>query len=62
MADTVPVSTADSTAAPGGSPTLTSGVGPVEFGILGGMVALRSILMRADAMWEPGSRRWLVER
>jgi hypothetical protein len=34
--------------------------------MLGGMVALRSpeapILTRAGAMWEPGSRRWLVER
>jgi hypothetical protein len=47
---------------PAGAPPLPSRIGPVEFGILGRMVALRSILMQAGAMWEPGSRRWLVER
>jgi hypothetical protein len=49
-------------------PPLPSRIGPVEFCMLGGMVALRCpgdfvpILKRAGAMWEPGSRRWLVER
>ena len=49
-------------------PPLPSRIGPVEFGMLGGMVALRCpedfvlILKRAGAIWEPGSRRWLVER
>jgi hypothetical protein len=47
---------------------LPSRIGPVEFGMLGRMVALRCpedfvpILLRAGAAWEPGSRRWLIER
>ena len=42
-------------------------IGPVEFGMLGGMVAVRCpaeldpIMRRAGGMWEPGSRRWLIE-
>jgi hypothetical protein len=50
------------------APPLPSRVGPVEFDMLGRMVALRCpedfvpILKRTGAMWEPGSRRWLVER
>jgi hypothetical protein len=49
-------------------PPLPSRIGPVEIGLLGGMVALRCpedfvpIMKRAGAMWEPASRRWLVER
>ena len=41
-------------------------IGPVEFGELGGMVAVRCpfelapLMRRAGAMWEPGSRRWLI--
>jgi hypothetical protein len=43
-------------------------VGPVEFGTLGNQVAVRCpvelahILRRAGAIWEPGSKRWLVQR
>jgi hypothetical protein len=42
-------------------------VGPVEFGELGGMVAVRCprdldpVMRRAGGEWEPGTRRWLVE-
>lgn len=42
-------------------------IGPVEFGVLGGMVAVRCprelepLMQRAGALWEPGSRRWLIE-
>jgi hypothetical protein len=49
-------------------PSLPDRSGPVEFGALGGKVAARCpvelahILRRAGAAWEPGSRRWLVER
>jgi len=49
-------------------PPLPDHVGPCEFGELGRMVAVRCprelthILRRAGAVWEPGSRRWLVER
>jgi hypothetical protein len=40
----------------------------VEFGELGRMVAVRCprelahIVQRAGGVWEPGSRRWLVDR
>ena len=43
-------------------------VGPCEFGQLGNQIAVRCppelahILRRAGALWEPGSRRWLVQR
>ena len=43
-------------------------IGPAEFSELGGMVAVRCprdlahILRRAGGVWEPGSRRWLVQR
>jgi hypothetical protein len=43
-------------------------VGPCEFGELGAMVAIRCpqdfdpILRQAGGVWEPGSRRWLIER
>jgi hypothetical protein len=43
-------------------------VGPVEFGTLGNQIAVRCpvnlahILRRAGAIWEPGSKRWLVQR
>jgi hypothetical protein len=48
--------------------SLPSRIGPVEPGMLGGVVVARCsenfvpILKRAGAMWEPSSRRWLVER
>jgi hypothetical protein len=47
---------------------LPSRVGPAEFGEMGRMIAVRCpkelspILKRAGGQWEPGSRRWLVER
>jgi hypothetical protein len=43
-------------------------IGPVEFGELGAMVAVRcprdldDVMRRAGGEWEPGSRRWLIER
>ena len=49
-------------------PPLPVRIGPVEFGELGHMVAVRCpkefahILKRAGGVWEPGSRRWLVDR
>jgi hypothetical protein len=42
--------------------------GPVEFGALGNWVTVRcprdydSLMRNAGGQWEPGSRRWLVER
>jgi hypothetical protein len=42
-------------------------IGPVEFGLLGAMVALRCpselapLMEKAGGMWEPGSRRWLIQ-
>jgi hypothetical protein len=47
---------------------LPARIGPVEFGMLGGMVAVRCpseldpLMQKAGGMWEPGSRRWLIER
>jgi hypothetical protein len=47
-------------------PPLPARIGPVEFGELGRMVAvpceLTRIVKRAGGVWEPGSRRWLLER
>lgn len=43
-------------------------IGPVEFGELGALVAIRCptefdpVMLRAGGAWEPGTRRWLVER
>jgi hypothetical protein len=43
-------------------------IGPAEFGTLGAMVAVRCpsdldpVMQRAGGLWEPGSRRWLIER
>ena len=47
---------------------LPSHIGPCEFSLLGRLVAVRCpkelahILQRAGAIWEPGSRRGLVQR
>jgi hypothetical protein len=47
---------------------LPARIGPVEFSMLGAMIAVRCprdldpIMRRAGGMWEPGSRRWLIER
>jgi hypothetical protein len=49
------------------SPPLPARVGPCEFSMLGAMVAVRcppefaDVILRAGGLWEPGSRRWLVE-
>ena len=43
-------------------------IGPVEFSMLGGIIAVRCpaelvpLVQKAGGMWEPGSKRWLVER
>jgi hypothetical protein len=43
-------------------------IGPCEFGTLGNQIAVRCpeelahILQRAGAVWEPGIKRWLVQR
>jgi hypothetical protein len=48
--------------------SLPTRIGPVEFGMLGGMVAVRCpaelapLVQKAGGMWEPGSKRWLVEQ
>ena len=47
---------------------LPSRIGPVEFNTLGAMVAVRCprdldpLMRKAGGQWEPGSRRWLIER
>ena len=47
---------------------LPAHVGPCELSELGRLIAVRCpvelahILRRAGAVWEPGSRRWLVQR
>jgi hypothetical protein len=47
---------------------LPARIGPAEFSMLGGMVAVRCpadlapLVQKAGGIWEPGSRRWLVER
>jgi hypothetical protein len=47
---------------------LPAHVGPCEFGQLGRLIAVRcpheldAVMRRAGGQWEPGSRRWLIER
>jgi hypothetical protein len=47
---------------------LPARIGPAEFSTLGAMVAVRCPsdldpwMRKAGGMWEPGSRRWLIER
>lgn len=49
-------------------PTVPSRIGPCEFGRLGNWIAIRcprdfdDLMRRAGGMWEPASRRWLIER
>jgi hypothetical protein len=51
-----------------GGVAIPARIGPVEFGALGKMVAVRCpheldpIMRRAGGLWEPGTRRWLIER
>ena len=46
--------------------SLPARIGPVEFSILGSIVAVRCpsdlvpLVEKAGGTWEPGSRRWLV--
>jgi hypothetical protein len=43
-------------------------IGPVEFGTLGSWITVRCpsdyvpLMRRVGGQWEPGSRRWLIER
>jgi hypothetical protein len=43
-------------------------IGPAEFGTFGALIAVRCphdldhLMRRAGGQWEPGSRRWLIER
>jgi hypothetical protein len=47
---------------------LPSNVGPCEFGQLGKLITVRCprelapLMRQAGGQWEPGSRRWLIER
>jgi hypothetical protein len=47
---------------------LPARIGPAEFSILGGMIAVRcphdldDVMRRAGGRWEPGTRQWLIER
>jgi hypothetical protein len=47
---------------------LPGNIGPAEFSALGALVAVRCphyldpILRKAGGLWEPGTRRWLIER
>jgi hypothetical protein len=47
---------------------LPARIGPAEFSPLGAMIAVRCpsdlapLMRKAGGTWEPGSRRWLVER
>jgi hypothetical protein len=48
--------------------SLPARIGPVELGMLGALVAVRCprdldpLMQKAGGQWEPGSRRWLIER
>lgn len=43
-------------------------IGPCQFGELGAMIAVRcphdydNVMRKAGGMWEPGRKRWLIER
>jgi hypothetical protein len=49
-------------------PTLPTRIGPVEFSMLSSMIAVRCpkelvpLVEKAGGIWEPGGRRWLIER
>jgi hypothetical protein len=49
-------------------PPLPARIGPCEFAEFGRLVAVRcpcelaDVMRRAGGQWEPGSRRWLIER
>jgi hypothetical protein len=43
-------------------------IGPAEFSTLGALIAVRCphdldpLMQRAGGLWEPGTRRWLIEQ
>ena len=47
---------------------LPTRIGPAEFSALGAMIAVRcpsdldALMQKAGGLWEPSSRRWLIER
>lgn len=47
---------------------LPARIGPCEFAELGALIAVRcphdydTVMRKAGGLWEPGSRRWLIER
>jgi hypothetical protein len=49
-------------------PILPTRIGPVEFSMFGSTIAVRCpkelvpFIEKAGGVWEPGGRRWLVER
>jgi hypothetical protein len=49
-------------------PVVPTRIGPAEFQALGGMIAVRCPsdldpwMQKAGGLWEPGGRRWLIER
>jgi hypothetical protein len=53
---------------PNAASDLPASIGPAEFSTLGAMVAVRCpselapLMRQAGGLWEPGSRRWLIER
>lgn len=52
----------------GGPAEVPARIGPVEFGELGAMIAVRCpsdcapVMRKANGLWEPGAGRWLIER
>jgi hypothetical protein len=53
---------------PAAPPVVPARIGPAEFTALGGMIAVRCPsdldpwMQKGGGLWEPGSRRWLIER
>jgi len=50
------------------APAIPARIGPAELSTSGAMVAVRCpsdldhLMQRAGGLWEPGTRRWLIER
>jgi hypothetical protein len=53
---------------PAAPPVVPARIGPAEFQVLGGMIAVRCPsdldpwMQKAGGLWEPGGRRWLIHR
>ena len=53
---------------PAAPPVVPVRIGPAEFQVLGGMIAVRCPsdldpwMRKAGGLWEPGGRRWLIHR